>query len=66
MVDIILTFITIYSVLKTFVGNYYAKLDFLNVLPLDKKIQKLNNKNVKEKSFLKPNYTRDENLTDFW
>ena len=37
----------------------------LNVLPLDKKIQKLNNNDVKEKSFLKPNYTRDENLTDF-
>ena len=37
----------------------------LNVLSLDKKIQKLNNKDVREKSFLKPNYSRDENLTDF-
>ena len=37
----------------------------LNVLSLDKNIQKLNNKNVREKSFLKPNYSRDENLTEF-
>ena len=37
----------------------------LNVLSLDKNIQKLNSKNVREKSFLKPNYSRDENLTDF-
>jgi len=37
----------------------------LKVLPLDKKTQNLNGKDVGEKSFLKPNYSRDENLTDF-
>ncbi len=37
----------------------------LNVLPLDKKIQTLNKNDIREKSFLKPNYSRDENLTDF-
>ena len=37
----------------------------LNVLPLDKKIQTLNKNDIRGKSFLKPNYTRDENLTDF-
>ncbi|MAI28633.1 MAG: ribonucleoside-diphosphate reductase subunit alpha [Pelagibacteraceae bacterium TMED124] len=37
----------------------------LKILPLDKKIQKPNNKDAGESSFLKPNYSRDENLTDF-
>ena len=37
----------------------------LKVLPLDKKIQTLNKNDIREKSFLKPNYSRDENLTDF-
>ena len=37
----------------------------LKVLPLDKKIQNLNKNDVREKSPLKPNYSRDENLTDF-
>ena len=37
----------------------------LNVLPLDKKIQTLNKNDIREKPFLKPNYSRDENLTEF-
>ncbi len=40
-------------------------LTSLKVLPLDKNIQKIKNKEAEKESPLKPNYSRDENLTDF-
>ena len=40
-------------------------LTSLKVLSLDKNIQKIKNKEAEKESPLKPNYSRDENLTDF-
>ena len=40
-------------------------LTSVNVLPLDRKDQKLDDKNLSREDFLKSDYTKDKKLTDF-